>query len=201
MRSENLCKWLGYAAQKDNPDDTHWIKVVEIFQAKFRDGNISNKITRNMVVMITEGKSRYFRGVGLVEVLCKFITGLLKQRFTLAIVFHDIIHGFQAGSGMGTASLKANLLQQLTAMRGAVLHEIFLYLQNVYDSIDRYRCLNILMGYSVGTRVIWVLRTYSGRFTMVMKSGGYYGPHFKGCRFVTHGDPSCPLSSTCYFKT
>ena len=153
------------------------------------------------MVLIPKGDRRDFRGVGLVEVLCKIITGLLKQRFTLAIVFHDIIHGFQAGSGMGTASLKANLLQQLTAMRGAVLHEIFLYLQNVYDSIDRDRCLNILMGYSVGTRVIWVLRTYSGRFTMVMKSGGYYGPHFKGCRFVTHGDPSCPLSSTCYFKT
>ena len=45
------------------------------------------------------------------------------------ITYHNALHGFWAGRGMGTAILEDKLLQQLTYMREAVLFEVFLYLQ------------------------------------------------------------------------
>ena len=50
---------------------------------------------------------------------------------------------------MGTATLEANILQQLTAIREEVLYEIFLDLQNNYDTLDKDRCIEILAAYGV----------------------------------------------------
>ena len=61
---------------------------------------------------------------------------------------------------MGTATLEANLLQQLIAMRETVLHYIFLNLRKAYDDLYRYRCMDILKGYGVGPRTLHILRTY-----------------------------------------
>ena len=47
----------------------------------------------NMVVLIPKGEVRDFRGVGIVEVIRKTITGLLKRLLTSMIGFHDILHG------------------------------------------------------------------------------------------------------------
>ena len=51
---------------------------------------------------------------------------------TTAITYHDPLHGFRAGRGTGTATLKAKLLQQLAAMREEVLYVIFLDLTKPY---------------------------------------------------------------------
>ena len=68
---------------------------------------------------------------------------------------------------MGTATLKANLLYQLTTMREAVLHTISLDLQKAYDALGRDRCLNILARYSMGPQTLRILRTYWDRLRMV----------------------------------
>ena len=60
---------------------------------------------------ILEIDVRDFWGVDLVEVLCKTITGLLNRSFTLAVGFHDVLHGFPLVRGMQTASLEAKLLK------------------------------------------------------------------------------------------
>ena len=73
--------------------------------------------------------------------LWKVVTVILNCRFTASITIHNILHGFRAGRGMGTASLEAKMLQQLVAMRQEVLYAIFLDLHKVYDALDRYRCL------------------------------------------------------------
>ena len=39
---------------------------------------------------------------------------------------------------MGTATLEAKILQQLIAMREAVLCFVFLNLRKAYDALDRY---------------------------------------------------------------
>ena len=86
---------------------------------------------------------------------------------------------------MGAATLKENLLQKVADMREAVLHYIFLDLHKSYDALDRYCCLDILSGYSVGTRMIRILRTYWARIQMVAKVGVRYSPAFQSHSGVT----------------
>ena len=60
---------------------------------------------------------------------------------------------------MGTTTLEAKLLQQITATREEVLHEILMDLQKAYNELDRDMRLDILSGYGVGTRMLRILCT------------------------------------------
>ena len=64
---------------------------------------------------------KYYCDIGLVEVMWKVVADILNRRFTASITYHDFLHGFRAGRGSGTATLKAKLLQQLAAFREEVL--------------------------------------------------------------------------------
>ena len=55
--------------------------------------------------------------------------GVFNQRIGVTVNFHYVFHELWAGWGMGTASLEAKLLQQLTIMRKEVLYEVFLDLR------------------------------------------------------------------------
>ena len=109
-----------------------------------------------------------------------------------AIKLHDVLHGFQAGQGKGTAALGANMIQQIMAMREAVLFEVFLDLHNAYDALDWDRFLDILTAYKVVPRTIQLLQTYWGRLTMVDRASIYFGLPFKGYHIVTQGDHLSP---------
>ena len=76
--------------------------------------------------MITKGDIGDSWGIGLVEVLWKTVVGLLNQQFTAAITFHDFLHGFRMGRGMGTITLEVKLIHQLRAMREALLYKEFM---------------------------------------------------------------------------
>ena len=69
---------------------------------------------------------------------------ILNFRITSSIAYHNFLHGFRAGCGRGTSTLKAKLLQQLASMREEVLYVIFLDLHKAYDALDREKCLEIL---------------------------------------------------------
>ena len=64
--------------------------------------------------------------IGILEVVCKEVTVIINRRFTASITYHDSLHRFRAGCGMGTATLEVKLLHQVADMREAVLHTIFL---------------------------------------------------------------------------
>ena len=96
------------------------------------------------------------------------------------------------GQGMGTADLKENLLQKITAMREAVFFNIFLDLQKAYGALDWYRYLEILAAYRVCPRTIRILWRYWDHLTMVARAGGYFGLPFKGYRGMTQGYPMSP---------
>ena len=130
--------------------------------------------------------------IGLVEVMWKVVAVVLNRRFTSSITFHDVLHGFRAGHGTGTATLEAKLIQQLASMSEEVLYVIFLDLTKAYDALDRCRCLDILEGYGVGPSARRLLTTYWLRLTMVARVVGYYGEAFKGARGVTQGDLLSP---------
>ena len=94
------------------------------------------------VVLIPKGK-RDYRGIGLVEVTWKVVAVIPHFRLMTGITFHDVLHGFREGSGTGTATLTAKLLQQLAAMRERVLYVIFRDLTTAYAALDRSRTLDI----------------------------------------------------------
>ena len=98
---------------------------------------MASESTCHKVVIITKGSSRYFWGIGLVEVLWKDFTSLLNQHLTAVITLHDVLHGFWAGCGRGTTALEAKLLQNLTSTRKAFLFEVFLDPQKTYSDLDR----------------------------------------------------------------
>ena len=117
---------------------------------------------------------------------------ILNRRFTSSITFHDVLHGFRAGRGTGTATLEAKLLQQLAAMREEVLYVILLDLTKAYNALDMSRCLDILEGYGVVPSASRLLTTYWRRLAMVTRAGGYYIEAFKGARRVTQDDHLSP---------
>ena len=121
------------------------------------------------------------------------MAAILNCRFTSSITYHDALRGFRAGSGTGTATLEAKLLQQFAALREEVLYVIFLDLIKGYDALDRSRCLEILEGYGVGPNARRLLTTYWPRLTMVARAVGYYVTTFGGERGVTQVDPLSPI--------
>ena len=82
---------------------------------------------------------------------------LLNFRLTASITYHNPLHGFWVGRGTGTATLEVKLLQQVAALREAVLHAIFLDLHKAYNALDRSRCMGILEGYGVGNKDLRLL--------------------------------------------
>ena len=123
-------------------------------QAQLRDGTLSEESTWQTVVLIPKGASRDFRGFGLVELLWKSFTSLLNRQLASSIKFHDALHRFRAVQGAGTATLKAKLLQQIMAIREALLFKVLLDLHNSYDALYKDRCLEIFAAYGVGPRTI-----------------------------------------------
>ena len=92
------------------------------------------------------------------ELMWKAVAVILNHRFTASITYHDYLNGFRAGRGMGTATLEVKLPQQVSALREAVLHAIFLDLHKSYDALDRSRCLEpievVMVGDGGGEAVI-----------------------------------------------
>ena len=160
-------------------------------QTEFRDGDLAEEATWQALVLIPKGKKDY-RGISLVEVMWKLVAAILNRHFTASITYHDALHGFRAGRGMGTTTLEAKLLQQFAALREEVLYVIFLHLTKAYDALDRSRCLEILEGYGVGPNARRLLTNYWRCLAMVARSAGYYGTAFGGERGVTQGDPLSP---------
>ena len=119
-------------------------------------------------------------GILLMEFLWKSTTGIINQRLTSAIRYHNTLHGFWEGRGIGTVNLEAKMLQYIMAIREVVLHDILLDIHKSYSDLYKDMCLNILTGYGVVPRKLRLPWTYWGRLQMVAISGSYYGSPFKG---------------------
>ena len=96
--------------------------------------------------MIPKGGGTDFRGIGLVEFLWEVISGIINCRIFSSIQFHDDLYAFHAGLGTGTTTLEAKLPHKLIYTKETVLHSIFFNLCKAYDALERYLCLDILVG-------------------------------------------------------
>ena len=110
----------------------------------------------------------------------------------VGVPFYDVLCGFWARQGTGTASLEAKLFHHLKAMREEVIYKVFLDLQKAYCSLYREQFLDIIVGYGVGPRKERILGYYWDQLSMVGRLFCYYSTPFKGHLGVTHGDPLYP---------
>ena len=99
-------------------------------------------------VLLPKGGCKYCV-IGLVEVLWKVISIIIYQRLTDSIEFHDILHGFRACRGTGMATLESKILQHISGLQQDMFYEVFVYIHNAYDALDRGHALEILEGYGV----------------------------------------------------
>ena len=88
--------------------------------------------TWKTVALIKKGTGDFW-GIGLVKFIWKMSTVILNHNLGMNITFHDILHRFQYGIGVGTALLEAKLPQQLTAMGEEVIYNILLDLHKAYN--------------------------------------------------------------------
>ena len=94
--------------------------------AELCDGTLYEESTWQTYVLIPKGAIRYFRGICMMDVLCKIVISLLNRQLTTSIKLHSVLHGFWSGWGTGTADLEVKLLQHLMNMREAFLFKVFL---------------------------------------------------------------------------
>ena len=67
--------------------------------------------------MVPKGGGTNIIWIGLVEVMWKAISVIINRWIFSSVQCHDALHGFHAGIGTGTATLKAKLLQNIIAMK------------------------------------------------------------------------------------
>ena len=78
--------------------------------ADFGEGLLAQDTMLQSVVLIPKGKGAY-RGIGLVEVMCKVVAAILNLQIKSSITFQDFLHGFRSGRGTCTTTLEAKMLQ------------------------------------------------------------------------------------------
>ena len=116
---------------------------------------------------------------------CFIITRIFEHHSSL------LCHKLAQGATI-TMMVAQHMPKEFAAMREEVLHAIFLYLHKSYDALDRSRGLEILEGYSMGTRDLCLFRRYWERLRVVARVGGYYREPFFGERGMTQGYPMFP---------
>ena len=70
----------------------NWDGVVDIIHTDFWDGRILAEFFWNMIVLFPEG-NRELLGIGLIEVICKMVLGVVNCWIEAAVNFHDVLHG------------------------------------------------------------------------------------------------------------
>ena len=79
----------------------------------------------------------------------KVCTAVVNCWLKCGVVLHDALHGFREGWGTGTATLEANMDQQLAGIAHKPPFRVFLDIHKAYDSVYRGQCLKVLRGYGM----------------------------------------------------
>ena len=170
-----------------------WAKLVKLVQMALAGIDVPAAFAYGILVLIPKSEPGKFRGIALLEVIYKLCATVIHLRLRDAIDSHPGIHGFRVGRGTGTAILEAKLLMQLAFWDCKPLYQVFLDLTKAYDSLDRVRTMEILIGYGVGPNLCRFIQTVWNDDTLVPKSGGCFGTPFQAERGVRQGDIISPI--------
>ena len=85
MRAKHLRVWICAAMKEEDPATGKWEKVVTIIHVALRGGELIESCAWKMLMKIPKGGGTNFRGIGLVEVMWKAISGFINGRILSSI--------------------------------------------------------------------------------------------------------------------
>jgi hypothetical protein len=72
-----------------------WRMLLKLIKNSWDSGDIPRQTLLTIVVLVPNGNTREYCGIGLLKVLWKVIERVLDERMS-AIEVHDALHGFRA---------------------------------------------------------------------------------------------------------
>ena len=112
---------------------------------------------------------------------------IIDNRLRASVLLHDVLHGFRAGRGTGTAILELNLVQELARVDQDPLFLVFLDLCKAYSMVDHGHLLVKLEGNVSVPHMCRILAVFWYQQEVVTHQNGYHGPHFRATRGITQG--------------
>ena len=100
------------------------------------------------------------RGISLLDTLWKVVEELIETCLCASLQIHDVLHGFRAGRGTGTAIMDLKFAQDLAIIDQYPLFLVFLDLRKAYDTVDRDHLLITLDRYGAGLQMCGLLDTF-----------------------------------------
>ena len=91
-------------------------------------GEIPQESGWTVLVVIPKGTTNT-RGIGLLETLWKVVEALVYTCLHTILQFHEVLHGFKAGRGTGTAIMELKIAQELASIDQDPLFMVFLDLR------------------------------------------------------------------------
>ena len=88
--------------------------------------------------------------------------------------------------------MEAKLAHQLEGIAHEPLFQVFLDVREVYDSLDRARCMEILRGYGMGQNTVHLIACHWDSLIFSPKARRFLGMVFGTGRGVTRGNPGTP---------
>ena len=98
--------------QTPHPRPSLFLKLVKMVQYMWEIRYIPNILGWTILVFIPKVR-RVTQGIGLLEVIWKLVEAAIDTIIKVAVEFHDVLNGFWAVRGTGTAISKIKLEQEL----------------------------------------------------------------------------------------
>ena len=91
-------------------------------------GSILAELGWTIMVLISKVNADTW-GIGLIEVVWKVVGEVIDNHIKSVVQFYNVLHGFYAGRGTGTAIMELKLAQQLASVDQDPLFLVFIELQ------------------------------------------------------------------------
>ena len=111
----------------------------------------------------------------------------------MVVIFQDVLHGFCAIRGTGTAIMDIKMAQELASIDQEPLFLVFLDLRKAYDTLDCVRILQTLDRYGVGPKIRGLLEELWEKQEVVTRQNVYHGPKFRAARGTNQGGLASPI--------
>jgi hypothetical protein len=123
LRVDQIKEWALEQETAPRP----WNDFLGLVKHCFNTRELPTSTCFSTLVLIPKAGGRV-RGIGLLESVWKVISMIIKERMAANISFDNMLHGFRAGRGTGTAILKARLHLDHGIQQGRTLSQVFLNL-------------------------------------------------------------------------